>query len=237
MTRYPLRGGTLAACLALAALAPAGATEILFDTHSAWTPPNNVVSGKPTAAAVIGSAFDGDDYNALGILFGRAGVSAGAVVYKGGGYNSANGICGLDAAGNVTVNCTGDQYFSFVTTDQTRKAAATAHLSFAVGDNGPDLDSFIIHVYDINNVELEARTVASINYTVQSFDYGGINRVWVQWTGAGGGYFIDTINFDTPTVPARVPEPAGITLFGLGLAALLARRAQVWRGARVKRGR
>jgi hypothetical protein len=205
------------AVLALVGVLRADAGFIDFDSHAS-TP---LVSGLPPASAVVT-----DDYASLGIVFGSAGLSAGsAVVANPNTFSLPNGACGLDAAGSITANCAADQYFSFVSPSDGTTPATTSFLSFVVGDGGGDLDSWILHIYDISNVELEARVVASISNISESFAYAGINRVWIQnTTGTTAGYLLDNVEFATPT--AAVPEPTSLTLMLAGIGFLAKRRRQ-----------
>lgn len=230
MTTYALRAGLLATLLALGVLAPASANQILFDdTHASIT--TSDIGKKPGAAALLSNDYSDLAYAAKwGISFGKAGSSAGSVVISGvGSGNNGKAVCGLDAGGAISALCKGDQYFYFTTPDQLRNTASTSHLSFDLGDNsGVRALSWIVHLYDANNIELATRAVAaSGKYTTVSFAEAGINRVWIENTSpasAVGAYFLDTINFDVPVLATRVPEPASLALFGLGLAALLVRR-------------
>jgi len=233
MTINALRAGMLAATLALGALAPARATTILFDTHASISTAQ--LGTKPVGGVAGGAALLMNDFTTFayaagsGISFGKAGSSAGSVVIGGVGSGGGKAVCGLDASGNVSASCTGDQYFYFTTPDQLRKSASTSALSFDLGDGaGVRALSWIVHLYDVNGAELAARSVAKAGaYTTVTFTEVGINRVWIENTsnaGAAGAYFLDTINFAAPVLATRVPEPAGLGLFGLGLAALMARR-------------
>jgi hypothetical protein len=233
MTTHALRAGLLAATLGLGALAPACANQIVFDTHASIT--TSEIGTKPKGGVAGGAALLSNDYTtfayaaAYGISFGQAGSSAGSVVITGvGSGGSGNAVCGLDLTGNVSSGCKGDQYFYFTTTDALHKTASTSGLSFDLGDGvGTRAFSWIVHLYDVNNTELVSRTVASSGkYTTVAFTETGINRVWIENTTAVGGYFLDTINFAAPVLATRVPEPASLGLFGLGLAALLARRTR-----------
>jgi hypothetical protein len=199
----------------------AHAASINFDTHAS----TGLTSGVPPSSALVT-----DDYASLGIVFGRAGVSAGVAVVNNSSTNSTpNGACGLDAAGAIVSICTGDQFFYFVDPGNSLIPASTNSLSFVVGDSGGDLDSWILHIYDSSDAELEARVVASVANTLQSFSYSDIARVWIEWTDGPGGYLLDDINFATP-VAAAVPEPGTLTLLVTG-AGYFARRLRRRRAA------
>src|SRR4051812_7680111 len=204
-----------AALVAFASTAHA-ATIVNFDSHAA----GNQISGTPPPSTVVTN-----DYATLGIVFGEAGFSAGvAVVNDPSDANSPpNAVCGLNAAGNIPDICTGDTYFHFVNPANGVSAASTNFVSFVLGDSGGDTDSYLLHVYNSSNVELEARPVVSLARTLQSFLYPDIARVWIQWTDGPFGYLVDDVTFNEPASTAAVPEPASLTLLAGGLG-LIARR-------------
>jgi hypothetical protein len=208
----------VATALSIGIVLPAHAAFIDFDTHASTTS----LSGVPPANTVVTT-----DYAAFGIVFGRTGVSAGsAVVNNSNTFSLPNGACGLDAAGSIVSICTGDQYFHFVNPSNGTDPATTGSLSFVVGDSGGDLDGWIFHIYDINDVELEARSVTSTANTLQSFSHAGMHRVWIEWTDiTSGGYLLDNISFDTPTV-AGVPVTGTVALVlaGFGIMGFIRRR-------------
>ena len=218
--RKPIHGllarTVIVGALAVGAATPSHAVLIDFDTHSA----TGSVSGAAPAGAIVTN-----DYASQGIVFGKAGVSAGsAVVNNPNTFSLPNGACGLDLAANIVNNCTGDQYFHFVLASDGVTAAVTNSLSFVVGDSGGDLDGWILHVFDMAGVELEARPVQSISNTLQSFSHAGMHSVWIEWTNiTPAGYLLDNISFDETTVPA--PGSLALLLAGLGLIGFSRRRA------------
>jgi hypothetical protein len=120
---------------------------------------------------------------------------------------------GLDASG-AFVDPTSDQYFSIVD-PLTGAPATTSFLHFVIGDGGGDLDSWLIHVYDLWDSELESRSVASGNHTAQVFRHPTLHRVWIEWTGPSGGYLLDDI--------LLVPEPPTVLLLALACGGLFYR--------------
>ncbi|HIE49815.1 MAG TPA: PEP-CTERM sorting domain-containing protein [Gammaproteobacteria bacterium] len=185
---------------------------INFDSHTATT----ALSGVAPANTIVT-----DDFLSQGVLFGLLGTSAGSVVVNNSNtFSLPNGACGLDAAGKIAVNCIGDQYFNFVVPGMASMDAVTDSLSFVVGDGGGDTDSWILHIFDIDGLELEARAVTSVANTLQTFGFSGMHRVHIEWTGPSGGYLLDNITFNEPTKAAEAPEPATLAIFGLGLVGL-----------------
>jgi hypothetical protein len=197
---------------------PAQAILIDFNSHP-FTPQ---FAGLPPANAVVT-----DDFASLGIVFGQHGLSAGVAVVHSSGLGSSPGACGLDAAGNIPLACSADISFNFVDPAGSGAKATTDFLSFVVGDAGGDLDTWTLNIYDIDDVLLESRAVASSAATLQEFNLTGIHRVYIDNTTPGtSGYALDDITFNTPTPPATVPEPGTVLLLGSGLVGILGYR---WR--------
>lgn len=187
----------------------ANAVLINFDDHASTTN----ISGTPTPESVVTTEYSSD-----GVVFGRAGVSAGvAVINNGNTFSVPNGACGLDALGNITDICTGDLYFNFV--DGVNNAA-TDFVSFVIGDSGGDLDGWIINVFDLADNLLEARSVTSEANTLQTFAHTGMHRFHLDWTDiTGGGYLFDDLSFNTPG-STDVPESMPFVLMLVGLIGL-----------------
>lgn len=199
----------LSACVTLLLANSANAVLIDFDSHVATT----ALSGAPTAGSVVTT-----DYSSDGVVFGRAGVSAGvAVVNNSNTFSVPNGACGLDAAGNITDICTGDIYFNFV---NGVNDAVTDFVSFVVGDSGGDLDGWIINVFDLADNLLESREVTSVANTLQTFTHSGMHRFHIDWTDlTPGGYLFDNLTFNTPG-SVNVPESMPFMLMLVGLLGL-----------------
>src|SRR5688572_4016513 len=86
---------------------PAPAVLITFEPHDAGT----ALTGTPPPASVVTTEFA-----PLGVVFGRAGVSAGVSVQSSATNVASppNGACGLNAAGAIPNICAGDIFFNFV---------------------------------------------------------------------------------------------------------------------------
>lgn len=202
----------LALVILLLASASARAGFIDFDSHaftgSTGGPPP--VDFFPPEAAIVT-----DDYASQGIVFGYAGFSTGSVVVRPSPGNAVSEpaiACGLDAIGVLTRTCSADQYFQF---EADGLAAFTDSLSFFIGDAGNDFDEWIVHVYSVAGIELEARNVSGIANNLVTFDHAGMHRVHIEWTaGHPQGYGLDNISFTAPT-PVPVPGTMLIVLLGL----------------------
>ncbi len=186
------------------------AVLINFDNHIA----TSQGSGTPPANTVVTN-----DYISEGVVFGRTGVSAGvAVVNNPNTYSNPNGVCGLNAIGDLTSSCIGDIYFNFV---NNQSDAVTDFVSFVVGDSGGDLDRWVINVFGIADKLLESRAVSSLSNVTETFSYSGMNRFQILWASSETtGFLFDDLNFSSPTISVVASEPGTIVLLGLGLVLL-----------------
>lgn len=188
-------------------------------------PTTTLPTDTPNPASVLT-----DNFISQGVLFGKAGESAGvAVVPSGFGLGSGSGensIVALDKDGKIPPIVTGDMFFSFVQPDSLT-AAVTDFVSFNIGDaggEGGDLDIFQIRVYDLANSLINTLDFSNTGRFPVSINMPGINRLEIDFTG-DFGYSLDDLTFNTPTTPnTSVPEPTSalslLALGGLGTIAL-----------------
>lgn len=198
------------------ALALAGLTTVA--THAEFVnfdsfPSSDVISGTPPANAILT-----DDLMNLGIVFGKAGVSAGVSVTSIGEYVSPpNAASGLNANGDVPNLSSGDIYFSFVTPN-TLSPSSTDSVNFFIGDTGGDLDVFEVRAYDLGNNLIDTQNVAGNSFIHVSVAQPVIYRIEIDFDNSNPyGYVLDNLEFNTPGGPA-VPD-AGSTLMLGGMAA------------------
>lgn len=203
----------LAAALSVAAISPAHAVFINFDS----LPGTNQTSGTPPASAVLT-----DDLDALGIIFGRAGISAGVAVNAAAAFSSPHGISGLDVNGTIPAHSSGDIYFSFVVPNTTI-AAVTNSVSFYIGDGGGDLDIFQVRSYNIANVLVDTQNVSGNSYFQVSVIDPAIHRIEVDFdNNSNAGFTLDNLSFNDP---GAVPDASSSMLLVLaGLASLVGLR-------------
>jgi len=200
------------------AAAPAHATLLTFEGLPAST---NLAGAPNNPASILTTQFA-----SLGIVFGHPGVSTGVAVLNNtsGSLTDPNAISGLDASGNLTANTAGDIYFRFVAPSNPSQGSVTGALSFAVGDDGGDLDSWIIRAFDLNDVLIDTQALAGNSHQIYSLSMPGIHRIWIQnTTGTTFGYAVDNLEFATPDDTA-IPEPTSMILLGMGLAGMSASR-------------
>lgn len=205
--------------LALAVCATMQAAVIDFEGLAA----SSTVDGAPeNAASVLTTQFSN-----LGIVFGRAGESAGVSVTGIAtlALNGSQAAVGLDVNGLVPAFASGDIHFYFVVPG-TLTPAETDNLSFLIGDSCCDLDEWRIHLYDIDGNSLGFLDGAYNSVVNSSFGFP-IHRVWIENTSPhDGGYAVDDIIFNTPVGEggSAVPEPASAALMALGLAGVAVMR-------------
>ena len=186
----------------------ANAVFIDFDSHAA----TSQTGGTPPASAVVT-----DDYASLGVIFGKAGVSAGvAVVNNSNTFSQPNGACAMDAGGDLIPNCAGDIFFNFVDQSDGVSLAVTDSVDFWVGDIGGDLDLWTINVFDISGGLIETRDVSSAANINVAFNHFGMHSFEILDTSFNTyGYLFDDFSFNAPT--AAVPEPTMLILLSIGL--------------------
>jgi hypothetical protein len=202
----------------LATAVSAQATLLDFDALAAST---NLGGIPNNPASVLSTNLNGD-----GIVFGRAGVSAGVAVvtYLGEAFSEPNFISGLNNAGSLIGNVAGDLYFHFVVPG-TLISAATNSLSFVIGDSGGDFDSWTIRAFNLAGVLIDTQMLSGDSYQVYSLNMGGIHRIEIDnTTGTTAGFAVDDLDFDTPAGAA--PEPTMLGLLFVGVLALARRRAR-----------
>jgi hypothetical protein len=175
-------------------------------------PATTATSGTPPPNTVLTNNF-----NALGVVFGLSGVSAGAVVSNASATAPSSGTQtagGLAANGTITPTLDDDLYFSFVLPG-TSTPAVTNSISFTIGDSGGDFDTFIIHSFNLANAEINTQNVSGAARFPVTINTPGVNRVRIEFTSDPFGYTMDDLSFTTPT-----PEPASaLALCGVAAAA------------------
>lgn len=101
----------------------------------------------------------------------------------------------------------------------------TSFVSLWGGDEGGDIDSWTLQVFDAANSSLGL--VASGDwtgdpYTQLSLSAAGIVRFEARWTGPTAGVAWDDLQFNAAVT--SVPEPGTLALLGFGIAGLAASR-------------
>jgi PEP-CTERM motif len=194
-------------------VATSEATTINFEGMAAST---NTSGAPNNPASVISTGL-----NAQGIVFGLAGVSTGVAVISNtsGSFSDPNAVSGLDANGELTAFLSGNTYFGFVLSG-TLTPAVTNSVSFRVGDDGGDIDSWTINAYGVGNVLINTQSLSGSAHQLYSLSLAGISRIEIiNTTGSNAGYAVDDITFNEPTATsAAVPEPASLLLLASGMA-------------------
>jgi hypothetical protein len=217
------RGRVLPACVlvacgwvGLATIPVADAALLNFE----GLPASSQTSGTPPANTVLT-----DNFKSLGVVFGLSGVSAGVSVNNNTSLapsSGVNSVVGLDASGNITFADTDDIYFSFVVPN-TNIPATTNSVSFTIGDAGGDIDTFVIHAFNLANSEISTQNVQGASRFPVNINVAGINRVRIEFTADPAGYSMDDLSF------TDIPEPATAVLAGGMAAPLLLRRRRIRR--------
>jgi hypothetical protein len=171
------------------------------------------------------------------VVFGMPGQSAGVAVIDGrrvnlGPSSFPNTIVGLNAAGSIPSNFTGNIYFQFFLPGSTTPAASNL-VSFTLGDGGFDADNFEIRAYGLDGQMLTSflrpTDPAEVGRFPVEIAMDGIHRVEIQrlaGTGTQFGYSVDDISFDLNAQPGlhSMPEPSTWLMLLSGLAGCLALR-------------
>jgi hypothetical protein len=173
------------------------------------------------AGPIVPVAVIDDEFASDGILFGKAGISAGVGVINSVAFIDsmivpARTIGGLDAGGILpgvgSGCCTGDIYFKFL--------GVTDLISFIVGDLGGDFDVFEIRAYDIANTLVDLQNVQGDSFQNVTIAVAGIHRVEVDFDNSNEyGYALDDLQFNEVT-PVTVPAPSVLVLMFAGMLSL-----------------
>jgi hypothetical protein len=145
-----------------------------------------------------------DNFASVGVIFGRAGVSAGVAVVNNSSLAPSSGVLtvvGLDADGIMPRTDqgahVGDIYFYFVLPGTTSPGVTDA-ISFTVGDAGGDEDIFQIRSYGLDGTLLDLQNVSGASRFAVSINAPGVHRVEVDFSG-DFGYGMDDLSFNEPT--------------------------------------
>jgi hypothetical protein len=225
MTQHPRRPLALAtaalgAAVIIATATPQAGRAAVIDFDS--LPASTNVSGVPdNAASVLTTQLDTD-----GVIFGRLGVSAGVAVVQLATFDEVsppNTIVGLDALGEIPAFASGDIHFRFVLPG-TGLPGITNTVSFQVGDDCCDEDSFVVRAYDLADTVLDTQLIVGNSWQPYALAMPGIHRIHIENVSPHtSGYAVDDLAFATPTA---VPAPGAVGLFALAGIALIARRRQ-----------
>lgn len=184
--------------------------------------------GQPSAASVLTG-----DFANQGLIFGRAGESAGVAVSNNNNSFSSLSVIGLEADGTIKPALASDIHFFFVDPTDGATPSTTDFVSFVIGDNGGDADIWDINLFDINDNMLSTQNVVSTTHILQTFNQAGIARVEIDFNDSSStGYLLDNLSFNQPgatavvitVTQAAVPLPASLPLFGAALVGLAALR-------------
>lgn len=218
--------------LALTMLSPGSAWAVTIhfdDLQSGFCLPN------PQCAPSSGMVLSDDLLN-QGVVFGRAGQSAGVAVIDGTRVNLApsslaNSIVGLNAAGNIPSNFTGSIFFGFFT-PATSTPTVSDSVSFMLGDGGGDADRFEIRAYGLDDQMLTSFIRPEDPSNIGRFPVEvwveGIHRIEIQRLAGNGpqfGYSLDDLSFDLEYAEPglhSMPEPSTWLMLLSGLAGCLA---------------
>jgi len=173
----------------------------------------------PNLASVLTNDFMSD-----GLLFGRAGVSAGVAVVRG-PYAPSSGrqsVVALDASGILRDYGSDDIYFSFVEPGMLTPGH-TDYVSFTIGDGGGDLEEFQIRSYNYAGTVIDTQNVSGTARFSVTIAKPGIHHVEVDYIGQLWGYSLDDMSFNTPV---STPTPGAIVLgsIGVGIVGWLIKR-------------
>lgn len=184
-------------------------------------PSSTLPTGTPNNVASVLT----NQLNGQGIVFGRAGLSAGVAVVTVGtlDYSSPNSIVGLDAAGDIPATASGDIYFYFVVPG-TSTPGVTDSVSFQIGDSCCDTDSVLIRAYSLGDALLNEQLIEGTSFQPYSLAMSGIHRIEIENVSPhNSGHALDNLFFNDPVA---TPEPSTFALLAAGLLLLVKNRTR-----------